>query len=103
MAVPRALVFLGFMALAACDSCGESGSGAGTNPQPAVTLPAPDLRIVAISDLQGTLAPCGCTSRPLGGINHLVAAIAEESPALFIASGDLLAGGTHHALSLIHI
>ena len=54
--------------------------------------PRPDLRIVAITDLQGYLEPCGCTSRPLGGIDRLAqrfATLSAETPTLFVAAGDL--------------
>lgn len=63
----------------------------GTEPSPPAE-PRPDLRIVAITDLQGYLEPCGCTSRPLGGIDRLAqrfTALSSEAPTLFVAAGDL--------------
>jgi hypothetical protein len=64
-------------------------------------LGAPDLRVVVITDLEGYLEPCGCTSRPLGGIDRMAAEVArlrgEGAPTVLVASGDLLfnAGGDH--------
>src|SRR3954467_5460688 len=43
----------------------------------AVSLGAPDLRLVVLTDLKGYLEPCGCTSRPLGGLDRLAARLAE--------------------------
>lgn len=63
--------------------------------------PTPDLRVVAITDLQGYLEPCGCTSRPLGGIDRLAArltALSEGTPTIFVSAGDLwLAPQSHGA------
>ncbi|MBI2896669.1 MAG: hypothetical protein HYY06_24135 [Deltaproteobacteria bacterium] len=38
----------------------------------------PDLRILFTTDLSGTLEPCGCTSRPLGGIDRMGAVVSES-------------------------
>src|SRR5690606_9581947 len=52
-----------------------------TTPTPArvapADLPRPDLRLLVLTDLDGYLEPCGCTSRPLGGIDRLAARLAE--------------------------
>jgi 2',3'-cyclic-nucleotide 2'-phosphodiesterase (5'-nucleotidase family) len=91
-------------------SCSGTGEG-GTTPTPTSSEPehvaapelgAPDLRLVVITDLEGYLEPCGCTSRPLGGIDRMAAEVArlrsEGAPTVLVASGDLLfnAGGDHH-------
>lgn len=64
------------------------------------TLPNPTFRIAVITDLQGYLEPCGCQSRPLGGIDKLSHVIAEERtsglPTTVLAAGDLLFGSPHH-------
>ncbi len=61
-------------------------------------LGTPDLRLLVITDLRGALQPCGCTSRPLGGIDRLAAALAaaraDHPDALFLAAGELFAGAT---------
>lgn len=80
---------------AGCDGCGGEEDSPDTGA--AVERPAPDLRIVAITDLQGTLAPCGCTSRPLGGIDRLVHFVeGAGGSTLFVSAGNVLAGGPHH-------
>ena len=77
-----------------CDGCGVAELS--DDVTPAVERPAPDLRIVAITDLQGTLAPCGCTSRPLGGIDRLVHFVQRSGDnVLFVSAGNVLAGGPH--------
>jgi hypothetical protein len=91
-------------------SCSGAGEG-GTTPAPSVGEPdrvaapalgAPDLRLVVFTDLEGYLEPCGCTSRPLGGIDRMAAEVArlrsDGAPTVLVASGDLLfnAGGDHH-------
>lgn len=83
-------------------SCSE-GSREPTTPAPpavvAPTLGAPDLRLVVVTDLMGMLEPCGCTSRPLGGIDGLSAALSaarsEVPRTLFVAAGDVFYGATH--------
>jgi len=46
-----------------------------------------------VTDLQGYLEPCGCTSDPLGGIDRLAAQIRvlrdEPVPLVFLAAGDV--------------
>ncbi|HEX7476689.1 MAG TPA: multiheme c-type cytochrome [Polyangiales bacterium] len=63
---------------------------------PAARSVAPALRLVAITDLSGYLAPCGCQSRPLGGIDKaawkLAQLRADGVPTLFVSAGDLLFG-----------
>ena len=62
----------------------------------AATGPAatPSLRIYYLVDLDGYLEPCGCQSRPLGGIDRLARLMESEHAAapnsIFVATGDLL-------------
>lgn len=66
-----------------------------TTPQriEAADLPRPDLRLLVLTDLDGYLEPCGCTSRPLGGIDRLAARLAEVRrdgvPSVLVAAGNL--------------
>lgn len=69
----------------------------------------PDARLLVITDLQGTIEPCGCTSRPLGGIDRMAELVGDlgnwegpggtrqEVPTIFVAAGDLLGGGPAHS------
>ena len=61
---------------------------------------APSLRVIALTDLRGYLEPCGCTSRPLGGIDKSAATLAklraEAVPTVVVAAGDLLFGDLPH-------
>jgi hypothetical protein len=61
--------------------------------------PPPTFRLLVLTDLGGTLEPCGCTSRPLGGIDRMAAAVAEARangvPVLFVSAGDLYFGLAH--------
>jgi Cytochrome c554 and c-prime len=58
--------------------------------------PAPDVRLLVVTDPKGYLEPCGCQQRPLGGVDklaHLVqSARADEVPTLLLAAGDLSFG-----------
>jgi hypothetical protein len=72
--------------------CGERERAA-----PQVAKPAhPALRLVALTDLSGYLEPCGCQSKPLGGIDKAAAKLdslrADRVPVLLLAAGDLLFG-----------
>ncbi|MCA9580439.1 MAG: hypothetical protein KC416_01515, partial [Myxococcales bacterium] len=95
---------LSLLALGLGASCSGKGSkeGPGTapDPAPAVQRPRPTARIVAVTDLQGTLEPCGCTSRPLGGIDKLAAQVErlrqDGVPTAFVAAGNLLFDGVDH-------
>lgn len=83
-------------------SCSE-GSREPTTPSVpdvvAASLGSPELRLVVVTDLMGMIEPCGCTSRPLGGIDGLSAALsaarAEHGDTLLLAAGDLYFGATH--------
>ncbi len=83
-------------------SCGDDDDDGSEPETPAerAPLPTPDLRLLVLTDLDGTLEPCGCTSRPLGGIDRLAArvkALSEEAPSVFVAAGDLFLGHEGHA------
>ncbi len=105
----RAAARLGVAALVLLTSTAGSCSQEArhdTTPQPVVIaaaeLPRPDLRLLVVTDLDGYLEPCGCTSRPLGGIDSMaarVAAVREDgAPTLFVASGDLFFHGAPHGV-----
>lgn len=72
----------------ACASTPGTGAGAGTGVEP----PRPTLRIVAMTDIEGMLEPCGCQSRPLGGVDRAAALLSELRadgvPTVFVAAGD---------------
>lgn len=105
----RAFV-LGFVALVSLTSTGASCGGTNRETTPtvpeieAVRLPRTDLRLLVLTDLMGYLEPCGCTSRPLGGIDRLAAAIQEhrsdQTPTLFVSAGDLFFDGASHGVEL---
>jgi len=79
-------------------ACGDDDAETTTQPpEETRTLPSPDLRVAIITDLKGYLAPCGCTSRPLGGIDRMAARVAALEPDLLLTAGDLLFGNEHHA------
>lgn len=58
----------------------------------------PALRIVALTDLSGYLAPCGCQTRPLGGLDKAASRLhelhADGVPTLVISAGNLFFGAT---------
>jgi 2',3'-cyclic-nucleotide 2'-phosphodiesterase (5'-nucleotidase family) len=105
----RAFV-LGLVALVTLMSTGASCGSASRETTPsvpeiaAVHLPRTDLRLLVLTDLMGYLEPCGCTSRPLGGIDRLAAALREHrsdgAPTLFVSAGDLFFDGTSHGVEL---
>lgn len=56
----------------------------------------PDFRIVYISNLGGITEPCGCTSKPLGGIDrvmHLSKTLMQETSSALLLSGPTLCSG----------
>ncbi len=69
-------------------------SGARTAPRAPPTARPPAARVLLIADLEGTLEPCGCLSRPLGGIDRLVGRIRalrrDGVPTTIVAAGALL-------------
>lgn len=58
-----------------------------------VVRPRPDLRLVALTDLSGTLEPCGCTSKPKGGVER-IAALVRELRADGVPTDVVFAGNT---------
>jgi len=70
-----------------------------TVPEPA-ELPAPDLRLLVLTDLDGYLEPCGCTSRPLGGIDRMAARVEalreDDVPTLLVMAGNVFFHGAPH-------
>ena len=83
-------------------ACGDDDDVAPEEPRNPVRaeLPEPQLRLLVLTDLDGTLEPCGCTSRPLGGIDRLAARVrelAQGAPSVFVAAGDLFLGHEGHA------
>src|SRR5690349_4341538 len=48
--------------------------------------------IWAAADVRGTVAPCGCTTDPLGGLDKVAAVVAgEKRPHLLVAAGPMTA------------
>jgi 2',3'-cyclic-nucleotide 2'-phosphodiesterase (5'-nucleotidase family) len=92
--VHRLVVACGLVLLAVC--CDAKGPPSLQTPRP----PRATLRIVAMTDLSGYLEPCGCQSRPLGGIDKAAARLrelrADGSPILFVAAGDLFFAPESH-------
>jgi len=72
-------------------ACGDGRSSLQIEP-----APQPALRVIALTDLSGYLEPCGCQSRPLGGIDRAASKLqslrADRIPTLFFAVGDVLFG-----------
>ena len=93
-----ALVFA--FLFAACTEQASKGEPERTGSGVSVPAPAPirearpPLRLVVLNDLGGVLEPCGCTSRPAGGIDRIAAALAnlrrEGVPTLVVATGQLM-------------
>lgn len=85
---------LGLVALLAC-LAGCEGDARPPGAKQPKGLPAMNatLRIVALTDLSGYLEPCGCQSRPLGGVDKAATVLkqleADGVPTLVVAAGDL--------------
>ena len=105
----RALSVSGVLATALVAALALSLSGAScgdddrpTTPPP-VTRPAPTFRLVVLTDLKGYLEPCGCTSRPLGGIDRTAAKVKslrdDGPPVLPVVAGDLFFDGMAHGIA----
>jgi 2',3'-cyclic-nucleotide 2'-phosphodiesterase (5'-nucleotidase family) len=62
-------------------------------PAPAAVAARPSIRLYFLADLDGYLEPCGCQSRPLGGIDRVAALLDRERAAhplsLVVATGNL--------------
>lgn len=83
-------------------ACGSTSTAPAVAPAPISDegLPNPTLRLAIVTDLKGYLEPCGCTSRPLGGIDRLAGALAAaraSGPTLFLSAGDLFFDGLTHS------
>lgn len=92
--VRLALVSVLVFGLAGCGSCGRRPGRADA----AVTTgPKPTLRIAYLTDIKGYLEPCGCTSRPLGGVHRLggmLDRLARDGvPTAFVVAGDTFLPG----------
>lgn len=76
--------------LAACEGDARPPGSARAGALPA---PVASLRIVAMTDVYGYLEPCGCQSRPLGGVDKAATVLKELSadrvPTLMLAAGNL--------------
>ncbi len=78
--------FLTVLALSLSFGCSRG------QPKGADGAETPSVRIALVTDLKGYLAPCGCTSDPLGGIDRLAAQIRAlrkgPAPVVFLIAGD---------------
>jgi len=77
------------LAAAACCSKSEVKGGGSGDPPPA----KPTFTVFAFAEVRGQIAPCGCTSDPLGDISRtskLVADARAAGPVLFVDAGSLL-------------
>lgn len=85
--------------------CGDSGTRPPEVPSTPSSRPAQrpraSLRLLVLTDLKGYLEPCGCTTRPLGGIDRMAARIAQARqdgvPSALLLAGDTFFDGAHHA------
>ncbi|MFO0627852.1 MAG: multiheme c-type cytochrome [Polyangiales bacterium] len=83
------------LSLAAVCALGASCKGRATGPgvSPESTATRGPIRLFFVTDLDGYLEPCGCTARPLGGIDRLAQELQRSSQGaagtLILASGDL--------------
>ncbi len=87
------LVVTGIVGLgAACN--GPRGLTVAPDPRRSSAGGAPSFRLYYLVDLDGYLEPCGCQSRPLGGIDRLARLMEDERAhapySIFVAAGDLL-------------
>ncbi|HJK95788.1 MAG TPA: hypothetical protein RMF84_01130, partial [Polyangiaceae bacterium LLY-WYZ-14_1] len=108
----RALVSSALLAAAGIAGGGASCSGGRggdeSTPPEAAPTSRPDARLLVVTDVDGHLEPCGCTSRPLGGVDRLVAAAerlaSDGVPTALVAAGDLWhdggAAGADHGADL---
>ncbi len=102
--VAAATCALALSALGACGSPDDAG-GAVRGPAPShppttpavARRPKPTFRLAILTDPKGYLAPCGCTSRPLGGVDRMAALVrgleADGVPVALLAAGSLFFDG----------
>ena len=60
--------------------------------------------LVVLTELAGVTAPCGCTSRPLGGLDRIAtayAALKQAGPAALVSVGDTFFDPPPHAVALM--
>jgi len=80
------------LAVTCAAACGNGEQRPPTS-QPPPRPSKATLRLVALTDESGYLEPCGCQTRPLGGIDKAATALAELSadgtPALLVSAGNL--------------
>ncbi|HEY6878475.1 MAG TPA: hypothetical protein VI299_10680, partial [Polyangiales bacterium] len=88
-------VFLGVLAACGAARCDGAKTPPAQVAQP-VAQPRADLRLLVLTDPRGYLEPCGCSQRPLGGLDKLAAVVSEARrdgvPTLVLAAGDLTVG-----------
>ena len=98
---PPALPTLALLVVASCLAGCPDGPPRATGPGErdragAETAGRPELRLLLLSDPAGVLEPCGCTSRPLGGVDRLVASArrlaGEGVPTVLLVAGDAFTG-----------
>jgi Cytochrome c554 and c-prime len=96
MGAPRKTLW-GLLGLFLAAVCALGASCKGRSPSPGVSPEAPatrgPIRLFYVTDLDGYLEPCGCTARPLGGIDRLAQELQRASQGaagtLVLAAGDL--------------
>lgn len=101
--VLRALCLWSFTVGISCSGSRSSTTARSQRVVPTAAEPSglgtPDMRIVAITDLNGYLEPCGCTSRPLGGMDRFAYRLreleADAVPTYFVAAGSVLDDPAH--------
>jgi 2',3'-cyclic-nucleotide 2'-phosphodiesterase (5'-nucleotidase family) len=91
---------IGLLAATVMIGCGDRERTGSTAHKP-VSIPA--ARLVVLTDLAGALEPCGCQSRPLGGLDKAATKLAElrkdKTPLLLVAAGDLWFGDAPEGLT----
>src|SRR5689334_16714915 len=90
---PAMLCRVGLLAaLAAAASCSKSevkSTAAGAESAPA----RPTFSVFAVAEVRGQIAPCGCTTDPLGDLSRTAQLVVEArsaGPVLFVDAGSLL-------------
>lgn len=86
----RTLAFLvSLLVITGCNACGRANSrrDAGRAASPRATY-----RLAFVTDMKGYLEPCGCTSRPLGGVHRLGGILdrlaGDHVPTVLVGAGD---------------
>lgn len=100
---PRALAGLTALAtsaLLACATCGPPGSGPTKTAPEQPTAPPERLTVdlVAFARVMGAVAPCGCTTEPLGGLQYVFGYLGHDidpQRRLIVEPGGLLIPDPH--------